>query len=239
MRLVEGVLRLSATDLANHLGCAHLSQQSRAVAEGRARKPDWQDPLAAILQQRGMDHEQACLRHFAAEGIDGVAVPEGLSGTDGIAATIAQMRAGAPLIYQAPLGNGRWFGRADFLRRIEEPSDLGGWSYEVTDAKLATETRAGTILQLCMYSTLLAEIQGRLPEYAYVLAPHHNFHPEPWRLAEYMAYYRLVRRRLEEALARAADTYPDPVAHCDVCAWWARCNDRRRRDDHLCFVAGI
>src|SRR5690606_4881862 len=42
-----------------------------------------------------------------------------------------------------------------------------------------------------------------------------------------------------EALARAADTYPDPVAHCDVCAWWARCNDRRRRDDHLCFVAGI
>ena len=35
MRLVAELLRLSATDLANHLGCAHLSQLNLAVAEGR------------------------------------------------------------------------------------------------------------------------------------------------------------------------------------------------------------
>ena len=70
------------------------------------------------------------------------------------------MRDGADVIYQAPLADERWYGRADFLRKVAQPSALGAWSYEVTDAKLATETRAGTILQLCVYSTLLEQLQG-------------------------------------------------------------------------------
>jgi uncharacterized protein len=41
------------------------------------------------------------------------------------------MRGGADVIYQATLGSDRWHGRADFLKRIERPSQLGAWSYEV------------------------------------------------------------------------------------------------------------
>jgi uncharacterized protein len=241
VRLVDGILRLSATDLANHLGCAHLSQQSRAVAEGRARKPKWQDPVAAILQQRGEDHEKAYLAHLREnEQLEITAIPADAPEVEGLERTLAAMRAGRALIYQAPLGNARWYGRADFLRRIDRPSALGVWSYEVIDAKLATETRAGTILQLCVYSELVGEIQGVTPEHAYVVAPHHAFRPEAYRLADYAAYYRLVRRRLEEAMKAAVPiTYPEPVRHCEVCAWWGPCNARRREDDHLCFVAGI
>ena len=240
MRLVDQLLRLSATDLANHLSCAHLSQLSRAVAEGRASKPRWHDPIAAILRERGMEHEAAYLAHLReTEGIDVVVIPDDVD-ADPIGRTREVMRAGAPLIYQAPLGDERWFGRADFLRRVETPSALGAWSYEVVDAKLATETRAGTILQLCVYTELVAEIQGAWPDYAYVVAPHHGFAPEPHRLADYAAYYRLVRRRLEEALmCLDTPTYPEPVMHCEICAWWQPCNARRRADDHLGFVAGI
>ena len=36
-----------------------------------------------------------------------------------------------------------------------------------------------------------------------------------------------------------AETYPEPVEHCDVCRWAAECVARRRADDHLCLVAGI
>ena len=239
MRLVGQLLRLSATDLANHLSCTHLTQQSRAVAEGRARKPKWHDPIADILRERGMEHETAYLAHLReTEGVDVVAIPDG-SDADSFARTRAAMQDGAALIYQASLGNARWHGRADFLRRVETPSAFGDWSYEVIDAKLATETRAGTILQLCVYSELVAELQGAWPECAYVVAPHHAFVPEPYRLADYTAYYRLVKRRLDDALANGTVTYPEPVMHCEVCAWWQPCNQRRRDDDHLHFVAGI
>jgi predicted RecB family nuclease len=144
------------------------------------------------------------------------------------------------LFYVPALGAAGGPGPAAPPRRGAARRARGAWSYEVIDAKLATETRAGTILQLCVYSELVAGRQGKWPDHAHVVAPHHGFAPEPHRLADYAAYYRLVRRRLEEAIAlEAAATYPEPVMHCEVCAWWEPCNARRRADDHLCFVAGI
>jgi uncharacterized protein len=253
MRLVDELLRLSATDLANHLGCIHLSELNRAAAQGLLRRPRWDDPLGDLLRARGHEHEKAYLAHLrATPSLEVVEIPESHDG-DGVELTAAAMRGGADVIYQAPLGNARWYGRADFLIKAARPSELGPWSYEVIDAKLATETRAGTVLQLCVYSELVAAIQGAWPERAHVVAPHHDFKPEPYRLAEYEAYYRLVKRRLEAALdapsaekpstrregSVAISTYPEPVQHCEVCSWWARCDAQRRADDHLCFVAGV
>ena len=239
MRLVGELLRLSATDLANHLGCGHLSQLDLAVAHGRAHRPHRDDPILELLTERGRAHEAKYLQHLRAQKL-GVVEIRTPPNEEGIETTLAAMRDGADVIYQAPLGDESWYGRADFLVKTSHKSALGDWSYEVIDAKLATETRAGTILQLCVYSYLLAGLQGELPESAHVVAPHHRFVPERYRLAEYGAYYRLVKRRLGAALAaRERNTYPEPVQHCDVCAWWSQCNARRRKDDHLCFVAGI
>jgi uncharacterized protein len=239
MRLVAELLRLSATDLSNHLGCAHLSQLDLAVAQGRASRPHRNDPIVELLAERGREHEAQYLKHLRAQklGVVEIRVPPA---EEGVETTLAAMRDGADVIYQAPLGDRHWYGRADFLVKIDRPSALGDWSYEVTDAKLATETRAGTILQLCVYSDLLEALQGTRPETARVVAPHHKFEPETYRLADYGAYHRLVKRRLETALAATnTATYPEPVQHCDVCSWWGQCNARRRKDDHLCFVAGI
>ena len=52
------------------------------------------------------------------------------------------MREGAPLIYQAQFFDGRWQGRADFLRRMPGRSDLGDHAYEVLDTKLARQRQA-------------------------------------------------------------------------------------------------
>jgi len=239
MRLVGELLRLSATDLANHLGCGHLSRLELAVAEGSGRRPYRNDPIVDLLMERGREHEAGYLKHLRAQKL-GVVEIRTAPGSDNFEATLAAMQDGADVIYQAPLGGDHWYGRADFLRKVAGDSKLGAWSYEVTDAKLATETRAGTILQLCVYSTLLEQLQGCAPQYAHVVAPHHRFVPEDYRLDDYSAYYRLVKRLLETALeARDAATYPEPAQHCDVCNWWAQCNARRRADDHLCFVAGI
>ena len=154
-------------------------------------------------------------------------------------ATLAAMHAGVDVVYQATLADDAWSGRVDFLRKVDTPSGLGAWSYEVFDTKLARETRAATILQLCVYSYLLGELQGSRPASMHVVTPGNDFEPLSYRVDEYAAYFRLLARGMAEFVAHPDDTYPEVVSHCDYCAWWAQCEQRRRDDDHLCFVAGI
>ena len=244
---IEGdFIRLSATDIANHLACRHLTQLDRAVAEGRLNAPAWRDPNLRILQERGLAHEKAYIGHLRARGVDVVELrDDGVPAADGGGSardrTLAAMRAGAGAIVQAELGECRWGGRADVLLRVDTPSHLGGWSYEVVDTKLAQETRAGTVLQLCLYTDLVASAQGTVPERMHVVKPGPGFVPESFRYDEFAAYYRLVRRRLEETVAAppSGSTYPDPVEHCGICRWWKECDTRRHVDDNLCLVAGI
>jgi AAA domain/RNase_H superfamily len=39
--------------------------------------------------------------------------------------------------------------------------------------------------------------------------------------------------------AMASDAYPEPIEHCEICRWRRHCDERRRADDHMSFVAGI
>ena len=165
------IIRLSASDLSNHLACRHLSTLDLAVVTGERAAPTWHSPDSWVLQQRGMEHEDAYLRHLAAEGVSVLDLRAIEGDEKALAETIAAMKRGEEAIAQATLENGRWFGRADVLRRVERPSNLGTWSYEVYDCKLARETKAATILQLSEYSELVEAIQGVLPESMYVVPP--------------------------------------------------------------------
>jgi uncharacterized protein len=237
-----GTLRLSATDLANHLACRHLTGLDRGAAEGRWKPPDWYRPEAEVLRQRGFEHERAFLEHLERQGRRITRLDDEDDGRGALERTVAAMYAGADVIAQATLADGRWFGRADVLLRVERPSGLGAWSYEALDTKLARETKAGAILQLCLYSELIGRIQGARPEHMYVVPRRPDFPLETHRVADYVAYYRLVRRRLDAAVAGDGTepaTYPEPVPHCDVCRWFPRCDRQRRGDDHLSFVAGL
>ena len=149
------------------------------------------------------------------------------------------MREGVDVVYQATLEDDVWSGRVDFLRRIDVPSDLGAWSYEPFDTKLARETKAGTILQLCVYAYLLERVQGVRPVSMHVVTPATDFEPTSYRVDDYGAYFRLLERGIDEFVAKPGETYPEMVSHCDYCAWWSVCEKRRRGEDHLCYVAGI
>jgi predicted RecB family nuclease len=241
MQLIGKSLHLSASDLVGHLNCRYLTMLDLQVAYGKASKPAVWDPLLELLVERGALHEQAYVDHLKDEGlsitkIEGVGVDAG-----SVAQTVAAMKAGVQVIVQGALQSANWAGRTDILRRVDTPSTLGPWSYEVTDTKLARETKGNTVLQLCLYSNLLASTQGLAPEFAYVVTPETGFAPEPYRLADYAAYYRHVRRSLEIAVISepAADMYPEPIVHCDICRWRTQCDARRRADDHLSLVAGI
>ena len=131
---------------------------------------------------------------------------------------------------QGALSDGEWFGRPDVLRRVATPSMRWKWSYEVEDTKLARETKATTILQLSLYSDLLAKIQGMVPEFLRVVPPGEGFAGEKYRVSEYAAYSRFVMKRLRGAVGvgGSKETYPEPVEHCSVCRWFRECDARRR-----------
>ena len=104
------------------------------------------------------------------------------------------------------------------------------------DTKLSKETRAGAILQISLYSEMLEQLQGCMPEYMHIKNPSGEHH---YRIDDFAAYYRLMKKNLLQAIAQPRETYPDPVPHCDICKWWPVCNKRRREDDHLSFIAGM
>ncbi len=241
MKKVGASFEFSATDLVGHLNCHHLTALDRAVADGALSKPKVWDPLLQILSERGAAHEQSYVEHLSAAGLDVIRI-DGIDVTaTAVAETYSAMQRGVPVIVQAALTHQGWYGRADILRSVEIPSELGSWSYEPIDTKLARETKAGAVLQLCLYADMLADMQGLPPEYMHVVAPWSEFQPQQYRFADYAAYFRRAKRALIAAAADSAagDTYPDPIEHCDICRWRETCDKRRRDDDHLCLVAGI
>ena len=198
MQRMGSELRFSASDLVGHLDCHHLSALDAAVARGTASKPKIWDPVLETLAERGRAHERQYLEKLKESGLSVVEIEGGGISSTQVAQTLEAMRAGAAIIYQGALLQGVWSGRADILRRIEVASDLGAWSYEVIDTKLARETKGATVLQLSLYSELLAVMQGHLPEHMYVVTPGSGFEPEIYRTQSFGAYYRRVKKGLEQ-----------------------------------------
>jgi predicted RecB family nuclease len=234
MNFINNIFNLSATDLSNHLSCRHLTELNRKVALGELKKPHWTDPQLEILIQRGQQHEKDYVNFLRSKGLRVADVRNaGMS-------TLDAMTQGFDVIIQAPLELRQWNGLADILIKVPAKSKLGEWSYEVQDTKLALNTKAGTILQLCLYSNLLAELQGVEPEKFHVIKPVENFEPETYRFDDFKAYYRVTKKNFERTMSEPpGKTYPEPAEHCGICRWWKVCDTRRHDDDYISLVAGI
>jgi predicted RecB family nuclease len=244
MRYIGSSLSLAATDLSNFLGCRHRTALEMLSAADALAKPFFDDPLQELLRERGLAHEKAHLETLRDAGYDVVDLVAQSHDTNLVTRTLNAMRSGAEVIYQGALDDDPWYGRPDFLMRIAHPSTFGDWSYEVRDTKLTRDTRAGTILQLGLYSLMLARAQGTNTEYLEVVTPDAEHRIHRFRVDDYAAYVRLVRSQLRDTVARtpaeiAADYYPEPVEHCHICPWYTCCIDKRKADDHLSLVANI
>lgn len=251
MQLLDSRLVLSATDLVGYLACDHLATLELGRVAGLWERPNRRDdPTIALIQEKGDLHEADFLARLRVEGRSVVEIQkDDLKTVPALVAAAAEtraaMHAGTDVIYQATFFDGTWRGHADFLfKRDDRPSpQLGSWSYDIADTKLARSVKAGAILQMCVYAGLLEQVQGTPPEWLIVITGDRVEHRQ--RAADFAAYFRYVRARFEARIERdAADpasaaTYPDPVDHCRVCAWSPTCIQRRRDDDHLSIVAGM
>lgn len=252
MRKKQDLIEISASDLSNFLSCRHLTELDLLMAHDHIKAPPFNNPHADAVQQRGFEHEEAYIQHLAKLGLDIKRLDDSETETDyqtGVERTLAAMKAGHEVIVQATLKMDQYFGRADILRKVSLKSSLGDYSYEIIDTKLSRETKATSLLQLCLYSEMLSRMQGILPEHMGIVTPGTNFKPEIYRLDDFNAYYRLIKFSLLSTMKefdpklcttpQQTAHYPEPRPHCDVCKWYEVCHERRRGDDHLSFVAGL
>jgi predicted RecB family nuclease len=242
MQLLGEQLILSASDLNNFLACPHLTTLDLAQAHSELEVKPARGADAELLARKGDEFEERYLDALKREGREVVEIPE----SDGsqasllaaVALTEAALRGGAEIVYQATFLRDGLRGHADFLFRVDRPSELGEFSYEVADTKLARRAKPYFVLQLCFYSEMLAAVQGVEPERIHVILG--DGERRTFRLAEFSAYFRQVRAAFLAALADGErSTYPEPVAHCQICRWRMVCDARREADDHLSLVANI
>ncbi len=236
MRTIASKILLSATDLMRFMGCSHASTLDLAYMRGTGPVPCADTEDAALLQKQGDAHEAAHLSRLKKAGRSVFEIEHGCL-ADNAKATRLALADGPDVVFQGAFLSGNWGGWSDFLERVETPSALGAFSYEVADSKLKRRADPKHVLQLVLYSDLLAEIQGVAPEFAHVELGDGT--RATLRLADYSAYARMARERLEAFVASPHPTRPMPCADCGLCRWADHCESVWQAEDSLFNVANI
>ncbi|MCC5967487.1 MAG: TM0106 family RecB-like putative nuclease [Natronohydrobacter sp.] len=236
MRNLNGHILFSATDLMRFMGCAHATTLDLMRLRGVGPEPRADSEDAALLQKQGDAHEIAHLDRLKTSGRSVVEIARSDLAADA-ALTRETLAQGAQVVFQGAFQSGNWGGWADFLERVERPSALGPFSYEVADTKLKRRPHPKHVLQLVLYSDLLTEVQGVAPEFAHVELGDGT--RATLRLADYAAYARMARARLEAFVADPPATRPVPCADCALCRWADHCESVWDSQDSLFNIAGI
>ncbi|GAB95056.1 putative RecB family nuclease [Kineosphaera limosa] len=242
MRRVEGRIVLSATDLTKHVACPHITTLDLGDLDPQPALdspiPDAPDDALDLVFTKGLAHERVYLERLRGEG----RIIEQIDGFGGVAAaqTLAAMRAGADVVYQACLADSGWLGYADFLLRVDtpdNPSALGPWRYDIADTKLARRLNVAALLQMATYAQRLETLQGVAPQRLIVVTG--DGVENAWAPRDVGAYARRVAARLEAAVADQQPTEAAPNPHCKQCRWASHCAGGWERGDDVGLVAGI
>lgn len=193
-----------------------------------------------IVQDKGLEHERAFLESLAAKGRRVCDLREFRDQPD---PTLDAMRRGEDVIYQGYLAHGNFAGYPDFLVRVESPSDLGTWSYEPWDTKLARHPKPYFLVQLCCYAEMLERAQGVRPQcLRVVLGVATGTEPEAasFRTDDFFYYYHAVKRSfLDQQRSFDPERFPEIPPLADLGRWSGYAERELNARDDLALIADI
>jgi predicted RecB family nuclease len=240
--VVDDVVIYSASDLAAAARCEYALLRAFDAKLGRGPAVVVEDDLLARTAKLGNEHEHRRLEQLRRQfGGDVTVIGRPAFTVGGLnaaaAATMRAVDAGAPVVYQAAMFDGRFVGFADFL--VLDPVPEGG-RYRVGDTKLARSAKITALLQLAAYSDTLAhagvpvadEAELELGDGAVLR----------YRVDELIPVYRRQRDRLQTLLdthlasGAPVDWADDNVQACMRCP---ACEPNVRAADDLLLVAGM
>jgi len=249
----EGKHIVSPSDLANHHACQHVTRLELEKLDGRIQSPpDYKDEFLEMLQERGRNFEREILKQYIADGLSVCVVGNyTIAGVQQVDSIEEALQSNPDIIYQARLEKESsnnpdimYRGTADFLKKIGENQ------YEVIDTKLSSETKVGAVLQVTLYSDMLATYTGHNPEQLHIQKPGQEL--DSYRLDRNEAYYLNILDDIEQtiedyqtAASQATGNsaiyteVPDPVDHCHLCKYRMKCDTERKQAKHLSLIAGM
>ena len=231
----SGQLRYSPSDLVRYLASPFASWMDRYHLENPgAVTPDEPTQDEELIAQTGDQHERAVLQEFRSSETQVVEIPRDnfdLARRETLSAISAQV----PIIYQAALESGPFFGYSDFLLL-----DASG-RYQVWDTKLARSPKPHYAVQLCCYSDMLAAVTGApMPEkFGLILGAKERLE---FRLEDFIHYYRRIKTSflsMQQAFAGTMADRPEPLPRADHGRWTSHAEQFFQETDHLVQVAGI
>jgi uncharacterized protein len=232
----DGQLVYSPTDLVRFYLSPFASWMDRHEVERPGTlQPDAESEEDRLIAEIGTRHERDHLqaRHTAGTDVVEISRDEGAH-----AATVAALRAGCALAYQAALEFPPFAGYADFLEREEGTSAFGTYRYGVADTKLAAKEKPVYLLQLCAYAEMLAQIQGVRPEVVRLILRGGTV--RPFRTDDFFFVYRSVKDAFLTAMAAFDPAKaPEPDVGGDWGRWSSEAQRRLEAADHIALVAGI
>jgi predicted RecB family nuclease len=232
----SGELVFSPSDLITFFESPFASWMDRFHVESPgALTPDGAEASLELVAAMGVAHEARVVQQMRDAGRDVWEPPEDV---DPFEATLEAMRAGREVIFQAALRRGSFAGHADFLLRVDRPSPLGAFSYEVADTKLARKPKPYFLIQLCAYAEMVGAVQGTLPERVHVIAGDGAEHA--FRTDGYVHYFRALERAFLQAQRDFdPEARPVPDARADHRRWSSHAAALLEKLDHPSRVAGI
>ncbi|BCA56413.1 hypothetical protein W02_35530 [Nitrospira sp. KM1] len=229
-----GQLQYSPSDLMTYLASPFASWMDRYHLECPGSiTPDELTEDDKLIARTGAEHERAVLGDMRTAGRAIVEVS-----TRNFAQAQAQTRsavtAEAPVIYQAALCDGPFFGFADFLLLDERGL------YQVWDTKLARSSKPYYAIQLCCYSDMLSSVSGRLPQtFGVILGSKERV---MFRLESFIHYYRHAKKTfldLQDRFTGNLRNRPLPFPRAEHGRWTSHADRFFRDRDHLVLVANI
>ena len=200
-----------------------------------ATKPD----VCALDKQLfldGLRHEHVLLSKLESKG-NSIARLAGKQNASDYEATKAAMAEGFAFIHQASLCNHEMRGSADLLRRIEQPSALGTWSYIPIECKLSSKPKTTFLVQASAYCELLTPLLGQRPDRFELYLGGGRF--KSYATDQFWAWYQLLRSRYRDFRQTFDAAVIPEDSPGDHISWTAFIEQRLESNRDLMLVAGM
>lgn len=238
MKVINNKIVYSPTDLNNFVACKyHIKNDLIAKTDGLKKKEKSADLKLRI--EYGIKHEKDYYSELSQKYKKKIIIDPKQPAEKKFKDTVEAIKKGYDLIYKAYLIHEDFGGEIDFLIKHKTKSDLGSYSYEVSDTKVTKTLRPKHVLQTTGYSFLLSKIQGLLPKKMHLIDGTKLINS--FNVSEFIDYFLFTRKNFEKFLTKVQKQkmYPEKCSFCNICDWQDVCVKKWDEDNYINQVCGI